>query len=135
MGRNLIRKGLMVVAIALAAPTAASAATTYTVNTEADNPALPAECSGLPLDCSIRQAIDKAVNGDTVSIPAGHYTLGSTLTIGSNIAIAGTGNPVIDGGHAVQVFRINGHADVSGVTVTGGKSTDFEGGGGRGRGG
>src|SRR3954462_2043142 len=102
MGRNLIRKGLMVVAIALAAPTAASAATTYTVNTEADNPALVGECSGVPLDCSIRQAIDKAVNGDTIALPAGHYTVTSELdSMDKDFSIAGAGNPIIDGGHAV----------------------------------
>ena len=88
------------------------------------------ECSGLPLDCSIRQALDKAVNGDTVVIPAGHYTLSSQLNVGNQITITGTGNPVIDGGHAVRVFNINGDVSVSGVTVTGGKTTDSEGGGG-----
>src|SRR3954471_16227530 len=124
MGRNLIRKGLMVVAIALAAPTAASAATTYTVNTEADNPALPAECSGLPLDCSLRQAIDKAANGDTVALPAGHYTLGSVIDTNKKLSIVGTGTPVIDGNHATRVFRVgtSGELSISGVTVTGGSA-------------
>src|SRR3954471_15592480 len=130
MGRNLIRKGLIFVAAMLAAPAAAQAATTITVNTEADNPSLVGECSGVPLDCSLRQAIDKAVNGDTIALPAGHYTVGSQLAIGNAITIAGTGNPVVDGGHAGRVFRINGDVSVSGVTVTGGNTTDSEGGAG-----
>src|SRR4051794_22352375 len=130
MGRNLIRAGLAALALILAAPAAGQAATTIAVNTDADNAAAVGECSGAALDCSIRQALDKSVDGDTVSIPAGHYVLNSVLNVGNNITIAGSGNPVIDGGHAVQVFRINGNVSVSGVTVTAGKTTDSEGGGG-----
>src|SRR3954464_14761434 len=107
MGRNLMRTGLTAVAIAVIAPATAHAATTYTVNTEADTPANVAECQGVPLDCSLRQAIDKAVDGDTVALPAGHYTVTSTLEIARDLDIVGTGTPVIDGGHAVRIFRIN----------------------------
>ena len=110
MGRNARMLGVLVFTLAVFASLQglAQAATTYTVNTEADNPAVVGECSGLPLDCSIRQALDKSVDGDTVSIPAGHYILGSQLNVGNDISIIGTGNPVIDGGHAVRVFSIGG---------------------------
>src|SRR4051812_25791453 len=122
--RMMLATSVAATALAAAAPGFASAATTYTVNTEADNAANVAECSGLPLDCSLRQAIDKAVDGDTISLPAGHYTVTSTLEVGRDITIAGTGTPVIDGGHAVRIFRIGSPSDtsISGVTITGGKA-------------
>src|SRR3954452_24880359 len=114
MGRNLIRTGLVALATALMAPAVADAATTYTVNTEADNAANAGECLGVPLDCSLRQAIDKVVDGDTITLPAGHYTVGSTLdSLNKDFSIAGTGKPVIDGGHAVRVFRIGSGSEVS----------------------
>jgi predicted outer membrane repeat protein len=131
MGRNLTRTGLVALAIALTAPAAAHAATTYVVNTEADNAANAAECLGVPLDCSLRQAIDKSVSGDTVSLPAGHYTVTSELdSVNKDFTIAGAGNPIVDGGHAVRIFRIRGGSEVSisGVTVTGGKAAGDVGG-------
>lgn len=131
MGRNLIRAALATTAIALIAPVGAGAAT-ITVNTEADNAANPAECLGVPLDCSLRQAIDKSVDGDTISVPAGHYTVTSELEIDNrDIDIAGTGNPVIDGNHATRVFliRSSSNVGVSGVTVTGGSAPGDRGGG------
>jgi hypothetical protein len=131
MGRNLIRTGLVALAIALMAPAVANAATTYTVNTEADNASNAGECLGVPLDCSLRQAIDKVVDGDTITLPAGHYTVTSTLdSVNKDFTIAGAGNPIIDGGHAVRIFRIRGGSEVSisGVTITGGNAAGDTGG-------
>ena len=56
--------------------------------------------------------------------------MGSTLAPHSNITIAGTGTPVIDGGHAVRVFRIGSGetVSISGVTVTGGNAAGDAGG-------
>src|SRR3954465_5866526 len=85
--RMMLATSVVATALAAAAPGLASAATTYTVNTEADNAANVAECMGLPMDCSLRQAIDKTANGDTVALPAGHYTVGTTLDIGNDISI------------------------------------------------
>jgi hypothetical protein len=132
MRRNLLRLVPLVATLAIMPAATAQAATTYTVNTEADNAPGVADCQGLPLDCSLRQAIVKAVDGDTVALPAGHYTVASTLGVSSDITIAGSGAPVIDGGHAVRVFSIggSGNVNVSGVTVTGGKTSESEGGGG-----
>src|SRR4051812_10332064 len=118
MGRNPIRAWLalpaLAVALGLAGPAVADAAgTTITVNTEADNPSGVGECSGVALDCSIRQALDKSVDGDAVVIPAGHYLVGTQLNVGNDITISGSGNPVIDGGHAARVFSISSSGDVS----------------------
>jgi hypothetical protein len=118
-------------AFAAALPALASAATVH-VNTEADDGG--AGCAGVPGDCSIRQAINSASNGDTVAIPTGHYTLDAALKaiyVDRDLTFAGTGNPVIDGGDAgIGVFSIGDNGNtfgvsfptvaIDGVTITGG---------------
>lgn len=132
-----MRRSLLILAIALsilaALPALAMAATTFNVDTEAD-PAVPGACTAAPNDCSIRDALDLAQDGDTVAIPAGHYTLDSSqgvLSGNSGITIQGTGNPVIDGGDATGVFLIQPQTTVAvdGITVTGGHETGNGGGG------
>jgi hypothetical protein len=128
--RALLALALMV-ALAAALPTIAMAATTVQVNTESDVGG--AGCAGVPGDCSIRQAINATADGDTVAIPAGHYTLDPALKaiyVDRNITFKGTGNPVIDGGKAIGVFSIGDNGNtfnvsfptvtIDGVTVTGG---------------
>ena len=132
-----MRRTLLTLATALALITAlpalAQAADTFSVDTEADN-AAPGACAVAPGDCSIRQAIALAQDGDTVAISAGHYLLDpqqGVLAIDRDITIQGTGNPVIDGGDATGVFLVQPQPTVTvdGITVTGGHDTNNGGGG------
>src|SRR5262245_925695 len=69
-----------------------AAAAVITVNTATDNHSSVGECSGVAGDCSLRQAIDKAVAGvDTVQIPASIpliQPVGSAVTITKDVTIA-----------------------------------------------
>src|SRR4051794_8176322 len=130
--RRLLTSLFTSVAVLAALPAFASAATTIQVNTEADS-GLPG-CLGVPGDCSIRQAINAAADGDTVAIPAGHYVLDPSLgllSVNTNMTLQGTGNPVIDGNDVTSVFLLqpNTSATVDGITVTGGNDTQNGGGG------
>ena len=117
--------------IAAALPALALAATTVQVNTQDDVGG--AGCAGAPGDCSIRQAINASVDGDTVTIPAGHYTLDPALKaiyVDRNLTFKGTGDPVVDGGGKIGVFSIGDNGNtfkvsfptvtIDGVTITGG---------------
>ncbi|MGZ6643248.1 MAG: choice-of-anchor Q domain-containing protein [Solirubrobacteraceae bacterium] len=133
--------------LALSLATGARAAT-FTVNTTADNAPVAAECAGAAADCGLRQAVDKAnqtPGDDTVSLPAGHYTLtiagsgedldqtGDLDVAGPDaIAIAGAGarTTTIDAGATDRVLQVldGATAAISDVTITGG-SVDGDGGG------
>ena len=90
------------------------------------------------IDCSLREAIDAAVAGDTIDIPAGTYTLtlGSQLTIdvGLTLSGAGSGDTIIQADTApmTATFRVlyteAGDVTISGVTVQNG-NTNQDGGG------
>lgn len=118
-----------VVALLGAVPAAARAATTWRVNTTADE-APPGCAAGRLSPCSIRQALAAASAGDTIVIPAAgaHYsvTLGP-LTVREPVAIVGAGETatVIDAGGVSQVMSISatGTTRVSSLTITGGKLT------------
>ncbi len=101
------------------------------VNTTSDAAPTGSECLGVPGDCSLRQAIDKASSGDAIQLggTAGTpnvytVTLGSTLLIsGKNLTITGNGPDasVIDGAGNVgpptsELYRIMKIG--SGVTVS-----------------
>ena len=89
-------------------------------------------------DCSLREAIDAAVAGDTIDIPAGTYTLtlGSQLTIdvGLTLTGAGSGDTIIQADTAPMTanFRVlyteAGNVTISGVTIQNG-NTNQDGGG------
>lgn len=160
--RFVLAAGLAVVVL-LVGSVAAQAAT-FTVNTTADNAPtalLGAECAGAPTDCGLRQAIDKAnktAGDDTVSVPAGHYTLTITgtgedadqtgdlditgsigeVTSGAlTLTGAGARSTTIDGGGIDRVLQVQtsrfgapaGSAMISGVTITGGAEPSGAGGG------
>lgn len=119
--RRLKQGSTCAVAVLLLAFAASAQAASYTVNTTADNAPATGECSGAAGDCSLRQAIDKATSGsDTISVPAGHYTLTShtPLVITAAVTINGAGarTTTIDGDNAEQVFR--GNRDTSGCGDT-----------------
>lgn len=138
-----------VVCAALAAIPSLAAAQ-ITVNTTADAAPVLGECTGVPGDCALRQAIDaanKAPGPDTIVLPAGHYTLtikGSEenedatgdldVTEESDIAIAGAGarTTVVDAtGLEDRVLDLQFLASLSlsKLTVTGGLAIAENGGG------
>src|SRR5579884_3379 len=121
------RVTLAVVAVLLVFP-AVSLAATYTVNTTADNPPNPTECSGAPGDCSLRQALDKATSGDTVSVPANstaYQVNGSPIPIPAGVTIVGGGasGTTVTGGGNNQIFTVDntsGSVSISAITLTDG---------------
>ena len=89
-------------------------------------------------DCSLREAIAVAASGDSITIPAGTYTLtlGSQLVINKSLSLNGTGS-----GHTIiqaaansgdakhRVFNItSGNVFISGVTIRLGKTSENGGG-------
>ena len=90
------------------------------------------------LDCSLREAISSGDSGDTVNIPTGVYTLtlGTELTIGTNLILngAGSGDTIIQAAASSadatsRVFNITGGAvAISGVAVQNGNTTGDGGG-------
>lgn len=121
------RATMLVVAMFLAFP-AASLAATYTVNTTADNPPSGSECSGAPGDCSIRQAMDKATSGDTVSVPANataYQVNGTPISIPAGVTLVGGGasGTTVTGGGNNQIFKVDnssGSVSISAITLTDG---------------
>jgi hypothetical protein len=110
-------------------PAGARAATTWTVNTTADDP--PPGCApATGSHCSIRQALAAARTGDTIAIPAAanHYRVTrGPLNVTVPVAISGAGesSTVIDAGGLSQVISVStpGAATIAGLTVTGGHSS------------
>ena len=104
------------------------AQTTRAVNTPADGSGT-AGCTTAPGGCTLRAAIDAAVAGDIVSVPAGTYVLTiGELQIDTSMSILGADarTTVISGNNASRVARISGSgtaAAISGVTLTGGNGT------------
>ena len=149
--RSLLRlSALAVFACAALALVPALAAAQITVNTTADQAPSVGECTGVPGDCSLRQAIDaanKVPGPETIVLPAGSYTLtikGSEenedatgdldVTEESEISIAGAGarTTVVDAtGLEDRVFDVQFLASLSlsRLTVTGGLVSDENGGG------
>src|SRR4051794_27911262 len=81
--------------------------------------------------CTVRQAINSAAPGDTVSLPASGtaYTVTSALTATKDLTISGAGarTTTISGGNTTQVFDLGSSGTptmtIKGVTITGGKIT------------
>ena len=125
----LLFAALILVSLAAFAPRAA--ATTYTVNTTADNDTTgPSDCVGTPGDCSLRQAIAKAAGtGNTVSVPGGTYTLTrGDLDVVGPMTISGVGARTTTVNRTSATNRIffiegTGTVDLSGLTVSGGDSS------------
>ncbi|MCA1679393.1 MAG: hypothetical protein LC777_10810 [Actinobacteria bacterium] len=115
----------------------AGAQAAVVVNRTTDAAPAAGECSGVANDCGLRQAIDKAAVGDAVIVPSGPYTLTlGPLAVTKALSVLGFGaqstivqQPTGNG----RVFSIaSGGAPVviAGVTITGGKTAAFAGGGG-----
>ena len=83
------------------------------------------------LDCSLREAIASGDSGDSITVPAGTYTLtlGTELVINKNLTLtgAGSGDTIIQaaatpGTATSRVFNITaGSVAISGVTIRHGK--------------
>jgi hypothetical protein len=99
------------------------AMTAFTVTDAADT-------AGNVGDVTLRYAVNHAQNGDQIafagSLSGDTITLGSTLTINTNVAITGLGaqNLAINGNNAVRVFTVGSGvtASISGLTITNGSS-------------
>jgi hypothetical protein len=116
-------------AVLVALPASSAAAATITVNTTADNPPTSTECSGTAGDCSLRQALDKATSGDTVSVPASttaYQVNTSPIDIPAGVSIVGGGasSTTITGGGHNQIFTVSTSTSetesISRLTITDG---------------
>ena len=113
----------VVMASAVMTSVAASASTTWTV--DSTNPACSDTASGsgtaaLPF-CSLTKAAAKAVSGDTVQVVAGTYT-GSSVSPASGVTFTANPGVTISGGASgAKGFSISGKSNVvvSGFTITG----------------
>jgi len=99
-------------------------AATWTVNLAEDTN--DGACT--PGDCTLREAIAAASNGDTISF-AGDYTilLSSELTINKTLTMDGAGHTVtVSGNNAVRVFRIGGSGvvTINNLNIANGASTN-----------
>ena len=133
-GRGLVCRFVVGVALALiglAVAAEGASAAAYTVNTLADNPATSGECSGPPSDCSLRQALDKAAPGDTITFGVtGTITLRATngpLQDEDDVTIDGPGASklALDGGGSTQILNASPSAglSISGLTFQNGQAT------------
>jgi hypothetical protein len=100
----------------------AAVAATITVNSLADGAANAANCPGT--NCRLRDAIAKAVAGDTINISVtGTITLNSgVLLINKNLTITGPGAAqlTVSGNNTTQVFSTTSTVSMSGLTVANG---------------
>lgn len=121
------------VALYSLAPSGVYAATFY-VDTLKDDGSLK-ECTPAPKDCSLRGAILKGNEDetvDTITLGKGRYNLTNGelhLTTSMHIIGAGAKKSVVDGKANDRVFRISGllgevNVAIEAVTVTGGKASD-----------
>jgi hypothetical protein len=116
--------GAFLLALAFGSP--AYASTTYTVNTLADNAPSVSECEGAPGDCSLRQALDRAQNGDLVVVPANAsaYTIAKgAILVRGGVTVAGAGDAAttLSGGGTSQAFEVvsgPGTVTITGMTIT-----------------
>ena len=106
--------GVAAALIGLAVVAAGASAATLTVNTLADSTAASSECSGVASDCSLRQALDKAQSGDTITFGVtGTITLNAAngpLQDSTTLTINGPGASqlAIDGGGSTQILNVGG---------------------------
>jgi hypothetical protein len=83
---------------------------------------------------SLRQAVEDALPGETISLPAGTYTLASgEISIDKSLTIAGhgAGDTIVRSGGPFRVFSSSGAANevaISGVTIRDGHRVDAGGG-------
>lgn len=117
-----------------------ASATTLTVDTTADGAAVAGDCTnGTAGDCSLRDALAAAANGDTITFDSA-VTGTITLTQGElkvltavNLVGPGASTLTVDAAGASRVFYVfsstaSGDVSISGLTITGGVSSYYGGG-------
>lgn len=129
----MTRRVLIVLALVLApltlAPVSPAGAAGFTVNSNGDaadaNLSDPA-CATATNVCTVRAAIQQAnatAGSDVVTVPAMTISLGSPLTISSNVTLRGAGarSTILHatGGEHAMLLVTSGVVNVSGVTITG----------------
>lgn len=118
--------------LALAAAPAGATPQNYVVDDLSDGASNPLDCrTPVANSCSLRDALDAVVNGDTITFASG-LTGTITLTRGeleikSEILIQGPGasNLTIDGNQNSRVFYLfsgSPNTEIAGVTITGGSA-------------
>jgi uncharacterized repeat protein (TIGR01451 family) len=134
MGKRLGALIGAVVAIILVGPGAADAAT-FDVDSTPDV-THAGGCTAAPDDCSIRDAVTaanaSADASNTIDVPSGTYpiTAGQLEVLpapahATIFAGAGARDTILDAGGASRVFAVEeGDTTISGMTITGGSSTD-----------
>jgi hypothetical protein len=116
-GFRLARSFLLgILLLAVAAP--AAAATTWNVTNTGDGTGV---CPSSTL-CTLRAAVVAAADGDTVSVPAGVYSLTASdpIMIDNSITISGAGasTTTVDGGNATRIFEVGGGTSTPTVTIS-----------------
>ncbi len=129
---EMIRKALLIAAIAgcFAAQAAPAWALGTTVDTSADGD--DGDCTAVTMDCTLREAVDVAVDGNTVTIPVGInpvLTLGQEVQILDAITIEGAGASVttvdaIAASAQNNAFFLFDPATIKDMTITGGRAQD-----------
>ena len=135
MGRRLGALIGAVVMVVLVGPGSADAAT-FDVDSTPDV-THGGGCAAAPDDCSIRDAVAaanaSADASNTINVPAGTYPITAgqlvvfpTTADATIIAGAGARDTILDAGGASRVFAVEeGDTTISGMTITGGSSTDI----------
>jgi hypothetical protein len=126
---------LLASAIALLAPAAASAAS-FTVNAFGDH--APDGCDPSPGECILRDAIaaaEAASGADTITVPAGAYSVSGALVITSAVTISGpaTDAPTatVDAAYSDRVLDVGGGpVTLAHLRIVRGQSNDVTGGSG-----
>ncbi|MDA0164685.1 right-handed parallel beta-helix repeat-containing protein [Solirubrobacter ginsenosidimutans] len=113
---------LALVLVLLAAWPASAA--NFTVNRTDD----VAGAAGCPQICTLRNAVNGSQDAsNTITVPAGTYTLTSSITIPKTITITGAGasSTTITGNNTFRIFTVSSEhvLQLTGVTVTGGNAT------------
>ncbi|MGI8854284.1 MAG: choice-of-anchor Q domain-containing protein [Thermomicrobiales bacterium] len=119
------------------APTVHAAGNIQYVGTTSDDAGTATNCTNFLLACTLRDALNAAASGDTVSLPPGNvnvYVLvltNGSLTIAKDVTIQGGGLLTVDGGGAVPVFTVSGGVTVSigGLIIENGNAGNGVGGG------
>ena len=147
--RSFARKGVALGSAAVVAGGATTAllaafaipasATTLTVDSTGDGAADPSHCTnGTIGDCTLRDALDAAADGDTITFDGsltGTISLSAgQLLVAKNVTIVGPGaaSLAVDAGGASRVFYLQAGATgdivMSGLTISGGNVTGDGGG-------
>ena len=72
-------------------------------------------------DCSIREAIDAANSGDTINVPAGVYTVTTTLVIGKDLILVGA----LSASTIIQAAESPGIANYGVLSIDSGNAVDI----------